>query len=482
MAGSRVTTGVSGLDGILGGGLTTGRVHLIEGTPGTGKTTLALQVLLAGRDAGERSLYITLSESADELRASAESHGWSLDGITVHEIVGDADLDPSAEQSVLRPSELELGETVRVVMRQVSETRPARVVFDSLSELRLLAQDPLRYRRQTLALKQFLSTQGCTTILLDDQTVDGGDLQLHSIAHGVLRLEQSTQEYGAERRRLRVVKLRGSVTRGGWHDFAIATGGLRVFPRLVAAEHRGTILAAPVTTGVPALDAMLGGGVVPGTNLLVTGPAGAGKTSMAVRCLLALLETGRNGAMFLFDEGAPTLLARCRAIGLDLQPWLDRGTLSLRQVDPAELSPGEFIACIRDAVEQDGARAIVLDSLDGFLQAMPGEKYLMLQLHELISYLNQKGCLTLLVLGLHGLSGQAAGVDVSYLADSVILLRYFAQGSEVRRVARVVKTRMLPHEHTVRELSIGGPDGLHLSEPLRTPGAVLPDVPGLDGG
>ena len=381
---------------------------------------------------------------------------------------------------MLRPSELELGETVRAVMRQVTEAHPSRVVFDSLSEMRLLAQDPLRYRRQMLALKQFLVAQGCTTLLLDDQTSEGGNSQLHSMANGVVTLEQIGQDFGTERRRLRVVKVRGSTFRSGWHDYVIVTGGIRVFPRLVAAEHRTAFLGASVTTGLPRLDTLLGGGLVPGTNLLITGPAGAGKTLLATRCLLALLEAGMTGMMFLFDEGRSTLLARCRGLGFDLQPWLDQGTLRLRQVDPAELSPGEFIASVRDAVERDGVRALVFDSLDGFLQAMPGERFLMLQLHELLSYLNQHGCLTLLVLGLRGAAGEVSAVDVSYLADSVLLLRYFVAGGEMRRAIQAMKTRMLPHEHIVRELCIGGPAKLDLSEPFRDPGALLLGVPGLD--
>lgn len=476
---ARATTGIAGLDDVLCGGFVRGRAHIVEGDAGTGKTTLALQFLLAGIAQGESGLYVTLSESADELHAAAASHGWDLGGLAIDELIGEAALDPSAEQSVLRPSELELGETVRAVMRQVVERRPARVVFDSLSDMRLLAQDPLRYRRQMLALKQFLVAQGCTALLLDDQSVGSG-VQLHSLANSVIALEQVGQEFGTERRRLRVAKVRGSTFRSGWHDYVILTGGIRVFPRLVAAEHRTTFLGAPTTTGLPRLDTMLGGGLVPGTNLLIAGPAGVGKTLLATRCLLALLEAGRTGAMFLFDEGRSTLLARCRALGLDLQPWLDQGALALHQVDPADLSPGEFIATVRDVVERDGARALVFDSLDGFMQAMPGERFLLLQLHELLSYLNQQGCLTLLVLGLRGAAGEVAAVDVSYLADSVLLLRYFVAGSEMRRAIQVMKTRMLSHEHIVRELRIGSDDGLDVSEPFRDPAALLLGVPGLD--
>ncbi len=476
----RAKTGIAGLDDILCGGFVRERVHIVEGSPGTGKTTLALQFLLAGLAEGESGLYLTLSEGVDELRAAAASHGWDLGGLALCELVGEAALDPLVEQSVLRPSELELGETVRAVMRQVTEARPVRVVFDSLSEMRLLAQDLLRYRRQMLALKQFLIAQGCTTLLLDDQTIGEGAAQLHSMASSVVVLEQTGEEFGTERRRLRVMKVRGSTFRSGWHDYVIVTGGIRVFPRLIAAEHRTAFLGAPATTGLPRLDALLGGGLVPGTNLLVAGPAGAGKTLLATRCLLALLEAGMTGRIYLFDEGRSTLLARCRALGFDLQPWLDLGTLTLCQIDPAELSPGEFIANVRDAVERDSVRALVFDSLDGFLQAMPGERFLLLQLHELLSYLNQQGCLTLLVLGLRGVAGEVSAVDVSYLADSVLVLRYFLAGGEVRRAIHATKTRMLPHEHIVRELFISHSGGLDLSEPFRDPGAVLLGMPGLD--
>lgn len=475
----RAVTGVAGLDEVLCGGFVPGRVHIVEGNPGTGKTTLALQFLLAGAARGECGLYVTLSESAGELRAAAASHGWDLDGLIIHELVGEAALDPSAEQSVLRPSELELGETVRAVMHQVQETHPARVVFDSLSDMRLLAQDPLRYRRQMLALKQHLLAEGCTALLLDDQSVGDSGVQLHSLANTVIMLEQIGQEFGTESRRIRVAKARGSVFRSGWHDYVIHTGGVRVFPRLVPSKPHTVLLGVPVMTGLPRLDALLGGGLVPGSNLLVAGPAGAGKTLLASRCLLALLEAGQTGVMYLFDECCSTLLARCRALGLDLQPWLNKGTLTLHQVDPAEISPGEFIASVRDAVERDGARALVFDSLDGFMHAMPGERFLMLQLHEMLSYLNQQGCLTLLVLGLRGAAGEVAAVNVSYLADSVLLLRYFVAGGEMRRVVQAMKTRMLPHEHGVRELHIGGAGGLNLGEPFRDPSAVLVGVPGL---
>ena len=404
---ARLSTGVAGLDDVVTGGLEQGRVYLVEGTPGTGKTTLSLQFLLSGRDAGEVVLYVTLSESEQELRTVAASHGWDLSGVTIFELVSEVGLDPEHEQTILHPSELELGETTRGVMAQVEALRPTRVVFDSLSEMRLLAQSPLRYRRQVLALKQFFTQRGCTVFLLDDRTGSETDLQLHSVAHGVVTLEQLALEYGAERRRLRVVKLRGSRYRGGYHDFDIEPGGLQVYPRLVANEHRSEFVPAPASTGSDGLDRLLGGGLVPGTNTLLIGPSGAGKTTTATCAVLAALRRGERAAYFLFDEGLKTLLSRAADLGMDLAPHVASGAMMVRQIDPAELSPGEFASLVRNAVERDGAHVLVIDSLNAYLQSMPGERHLLLQMHELLSYLNQRGVITLMVLGQHGLIGDA---------------------------------------------------------------------------
>ena len=336
----RLPTGIEGLDSILAGGLERGRVYLVEGTPGTGKTTLALQFLLAGVARGETGLYVTLSESTRELLAVADTHGWSLDRLDVFELLSEEGLDPGAEQTVLHPSELELGETTRGVMERVSARRPDRVVFDSLSEMRLLAGNSLRYRRQVLALKHFFTQRGCTVLLLDDRTASGDDLQLHSIAHGVITLEQTALEYGSERRRLRVVKMRGSKYRGGFHDFTIETGGLAVYPRLVASEHHVDFVPTPVSSGSGGLDALLGGGLAPGTNALLVGPSGAGKTTTATCAMVAGLRRGERAAYFLFDEGLGTLLARSASLGLDLRPFIADGSLDIRQIDPAEIVPG----------------------------------------------------------------------------------------------------------------------------------------------
>ena len=476
-----VSTGIADLDNILGGGLTKHRAYLLEGTPGSGKTTIGLQFLLEGARAGERGLYITLSETAAELREVARSHNWSLQDIELFQLVNDDGLDPEREQSILEPSEVELGETIQGVMDCVDRLRPSRIVFDSLSEMRLLAQNSLRYRRQILALKQYFSTRECTVLMLDDRSSDPGDLQLHSIAHGVITLEQAAQDYGSERRRMRVVKMRGVKYRGGFHDFVIETGGVAVFPRLVAAEHHRAFTGDLVSTGVPRLDRMLGGGLSPGTNTLLNGPSGVGKTSTAIRCGLAALGRGEKAAYFLFDEGIPTMLARARSMGMDLQPFIDSRQLQVFQIDPAELSPGEFSSWVRRAVERDGVKFLAIDSLNAFLQAMPGEKFLMLQMHELLSYLNQQGIITMLVLGQHGIIGEVrSDVDLSYLSDTIILFRYFeARGSMLKAVS-VAKSRTTPHEATIHEFKLGT-GGLLVGDPLRDFEGVLTGLPTYRG-
>jgi circadian clock protein KaiC len=477
----RVATGVPGLDEILGGGLTRDRIYLVEGTPGSGKTTLALQFLLKGRDLNESGLYITLSETETELRAAAASHGWSLDGIDLFELVSEEGLDPDSEQSVLHPSDVELGETTRGVMARVEKTKPLRVVFDSLSEMRLLAQNPLRHRRQILALKHFFSTRKCTVLLLDDQTSEDGDLQLHSIAHGVISLERTAQEYGAQRRRMEVVKMRGIKYRGGFHDFELDTGGIRVFERLVAAHHAAVFEAEVVSTGTPRLDDLIGGGLARGANTLISGPSGVGKTTTAVRCALSALERGESVAYYLFDEGLPTLLARSKAMGMDLQPYLDTGHLMIRAIDPAELSPGEFAFHVREAVERIGVGTVVIDSLNAYLQAMPGQKFLLLQMHELLTYLNQQGVVTLLILGQHGFIGEIrSDIDLSYLSDSILLFRFFEAAGSVRTAISAVKSRTAAHEKSIREIRLTS-DGIEIGEALTDFQGVMSGLPSYDG-
>lgn len=473
----RAPTGVAGLDEILGGGLTPNRLYLVEGSPGTGKTTVALQFLMEGERLGEQGLYITLSETAHELRAVAQAHGWNLDGLDLIELVPEGGLDPEQEQTLLHPSEVELGETVRGVMERVHAIRPQRVVLDSLSELRLLAQNPLRYRRQILALKHFFSTRECTVLVLDDRTSEPGDLQLHSIAHGVVSLDQSATGFGAERRTLRIVKMRGLKYSGGFHDMAINTGGICVYPRLISAGHATKPVEGIEPTGVAGLDSLLGGGLVPGTTTLLSGPAGVGKTTAAVQCMMTALKNGKRAAFFLFDERLPTLLLRSAALGMDLRPFIESGHLKIRQIDPAELSPGEFANAVCQAVEVDGAGVVVVDSLNAYLQAMPEERHLTLQMHELLTYLGQQAVVTLMILGQHGLMGDIrSDVDLSYLADTVLMLRFFEASGEVRKAISVVKTRTTSHERTIREFRVDRA-GLTIGEPLREFQGVLTGVP-----
>ena len=478
----RISSGVSGLDDILGAGLTSERLYLVEGTPGTGKTTLALQFLREGQRTGEPGLYVTLSETAEELRAVASSHGWDISGISLYELVNEDGLDPESEQSILHPSEVELGETVQNIITRVKELKPKRVVFDSLSELRLLAQSPLRYRRQILALKHFFSICKCTVLLLDDRTSEPGDLHLHSIAHGVITLELRAQDFGPERRRLQVVKMRGLKFRGGYHDFKLETGGLKVYPRLVAAEHHRTFTGELVSTGIAELDQLIGGGLVPGSNTLLVGPSGVGKTTTAVRCMLATLERGERAAYFLFDEGLGTLTTRCTALGMDIQPYLDNGLLSLQQVDPAEMSPGEFTSRVRRAAEDDGAKFICIDSLNAYLQAMPGEKFLLLQMHELLNYLNQLGVITFMIMGQHGFIGDMrSDVDLSYLSDAILLFRFFESKGQILTAVSAMKSRTQAHERAVREFKLSSAKGLQVGEALKDFEGVMAGLPTYRG-
>lgn len=475
------STGVPGLDDILVGGLTRERIYLVEGTPGTGKTTLGLGFLLQGAAVGEDGLYVTLAETQVELVAVAESHGWSLDAINLVEMVPVDGLGEDQEQTLLHPSEVELGETVRDIMAKVDEIRPARVVIDSLSELRLLAQTPVRYRRQILALKHFFASRQCTVLLLDDKSASGSDLQLQSIAHGVIILEQILAGFGAQRRRLHVVKMRGIRFRGGYHDFQIERGGLRVHPRLVAAEHGNSYDDTPLPTGSEHLDRLLGGGIVPGTATLLSGPAGVGKTTATVQAMVSALKHGHKASYFLFDERLPTLLKRSRSLGMDLAPFIADALLEIRAIDPAELSPGEFVGAVRDAVETFGAKVIVIDSLNAYLQSMPNEQFLVLQMHELLSYLGQKGIVTILILGLHGITADIrSDLDLSYLADTVLQLRYFEAHGEVRQAISVIKTRTARHERTIREFQITE-QGLTVGETLREFQGVLTGAPIFSG-
>jgi circadian clock protein KaiC len=476
----RVPFGVDGLDNVLGGGLPSNRFYLVQGDPGVGKTTLALHFLLEGVKRGESVVYITLSETEEELHQVALSHGWSLDGVSLFELSAEAArLNNEERITLFQPAEVELGETTQAMMALVDKVKPRRVVLDSLSEMRLLAQGSLRYRRQILALKQFFAGGGATVLMLDDRTSEGGDLQLQSLAHGVIELEQTAPEFGAERRRMRVVKLRGARFRGGYHDFTIKTGGVQVFPRLVVAEHREPFVRASISSGLPAFDALLGGGLDRGTSTLLIGPAGCGKSTLATHYANAMANQGENAAIFAFDEGRATLLARSEALGMDLRPHLHSGRITVTQVDPAELSPGEFIDAVRKAVEQDHARMVIVDSLNGFMKAMLDEKFLTTRLHEMLSYLAQRGVVTILVLAQHGLvrTDMQSPVDVSYLADTVLLMRYFEAQGEIKKALSVLKKRTGAHETNIRELRLGGAEGVHVGRVLREFRGVMTGVP-----
>lgn len=478
----RVSSGNAALDAILGGGLDFNRMYLYEGRPGTGKTTLALEFLLEGARRGERVLYITLSETQSELRLVAKRHGWSLDGIDVFELVPpETALDRDRELTVLHPAEMELNETTQLVFNRVSEINPTRIVVDSLSELRLLAQSPLRYRRQVLALKHFFSSRNCTVVLLDDLSSQENDLQLHSITHGVVLLEQVMIEYGGERRRLRIIKMRGIQFAGGAHDFVIAKGGLRIFPRLVAAEHHTRFFPELTSSNVPELDKLLGGGIERGTNALLIGAAGVGKSSLALTFAIAAAQRGEHAMLFAFDEGRGTLEARARSLGLPLEELLESGLIRHQQIDPAELSPGEFDSIVRRSVEHDNARVIVIDSLNGYLNAMPDERFLILQMHELLSYLGQQGVVTLLILAQHGLVGPMdTPLDMSYLSDAVLMLRYFEVDGTVRRALSVVKKRSGRHEHTIREFQLTE-NGIGVGPPLTAFSGIFTGTPRYTG-
>ena len=483
-AGPRVQLGCPGLDNILGGGLPAGRLYLLEGDPGAGKTTLSLQFVAEGVKQGERTLYITLSESSSELNFAARAHGLQIEGVEIVELLPDEDdLRPEQQYTVFHPAEVELNDRMQRIVKEVRRVKPDRLVLDALSELRMLAKDPLRYRRQILSLKDFMHDQNCTVLLLDDRTSRDADLQLHSIVHGVISMDKTSREYGKARRQVEILKLRGTPYSEGSHDYSIITGGVVVFPRLVAADSRNGGATECVSSGIPELDALTGGGLDRGTATLLIGPAGCGKTTIATHWVVSAAERGETCAVFAFEEGPQTLLNRAAGLGMNLESHIASGRVGLERVDPAEMSPGELVAKVQNYVEKKNARVVVFDSLNGYLQSMPGEHFLAIHLHELLAYLNNRGVLTLMILAQAGMIGSQmhSAIDVSYLADNILLLRYFEAHGEVRQAISTIKRRAGAHERTIRELKLG-PDRIHVGRPLNDFQGVLTGTPSFLGG
>ncbi|MEO6954720.1 MAG: ATPase domain-containing protein [Polyangia bacterium] len=481
---ARVKTGVEGLDELLGGGLTRARIYLVQGDPGVGKTTLSIQFLLEGVRAGERVLYVTLSETRGEIMAVAASHGWDLTGVDVYEMSTTEDQSEVLDQenTLYTPDEVELNERMQLLLAHIQEVNPRRVVIDSCSELRLLARTPLRFRRQILALKGELVARDCVVLLLENPLSDGGDVLLQSLVHGVIHMRRSDRVYGADRRQLRILKMRELAFNSGQHDFAVKRGGVVVYPRLIASDHHVDFEARASSSGIESLDALVGGGLDRGTCTLLMGPPGTGKSVVSTRFAFAAGQRGENSAIFAFDENVPTLLHRSASLGMDLRPLMQQGRVSITQLDPAELSPGDLVHRVREAVEKHAVTAVIIDSLNGYLHALPEDRFILPQLHELLSYLRQRGVMTILVIAQHGVLGSAMNsvVDVSYLADTILMHRHFEMGGRVRKAISVLKKRTGKHEDTIRELKFAE-GGVALGPPLSSFRGILTGVPEVIG-
>ena len=480
-AATQASTGIAGLDELMAGGFPTRRVHLIEGVPGTGKTTLALQFLLAAKARGERTLYVTLSETAEELAAVAESHGWSLEGIETQQLAPVPNR-AAEEYTLYHPAEVELADLTKTVFQRADRVQPACVVIDSLSELRLLARDPLRYRRQVLGLKEFFASRGATVLILDDHSVGEDDLQLRSIAHGVVALQHLPFEYGRSRRQLRIVKMRGMAVTEGFHDFVILRGGLTVYPQLIAEPGAMPDGDHPIRSGLAELDALIGGGLTWGTTTLFVGPAGVGKSTVSAQYLCGAANPNARAAVFLFDERLKTFVARCDALGMHATERIASGHLIPQQVDPGVTSPGEFSHRVRRLIDEEGVRLVGIDTLNGYMNAIPTTDAPIIRMHELLSFLNERGVATLIVLAQHGTVGAAmpAPVDLSYLADAIVLFRFFEAHGQIRKAISVVKKRTGSHETAIRELKLG-PSHVHVGAPLTEFHGVLTGVPHYTG-
>jgi circadian clock protein KaiC len=471
-------TGIAGLDEILRGGLPENRLYLLLGNPGVGKTTIALQYLLEGSRQGETGMYIALSETRDEILSVARSHRWPIDQISIFELSAlEQQLAQEERNTVFHPAEIELNKTTQMLLQRIQQVKPKRLVLDSLSELRLLSDSPLRYRRQMLSFKQFFAGQQMTVLLLDDHSADGGDLHVQSIAHGVITIEQVVSDYGSEKRRIKINKMRGLNFVGGFHDAMIVPGGMRVFPRLVGSEYKHKHERGLLRSDVPALDSLVGGGLDRGTSCLILGPAGTGKSTISLQYCVAAARRGEKVFMCLFEENIDTMMARAASVGMPLESHIESGMITVKEIDPAELAPGEFVHCVIDHVQGSDSRIVVIDSLNGYMQAMPDVKFLAIQLHELLSYLNRHGILSIMTVAQHGLIGQMqTPIDLTYLADTVVLLRFFEQGGRIKKAVSVIKKRIGKHEDTIREFKIDDA-GVRVGKPLEEFQGVLTGVP-----